>query len=60
MTRKTFRDYSAENPPKVGDRVVVNGGYSGAIAVVHIGQLHGLVDVRLPNGLVTVDISDLQ
>jgi len=56
---KTFRDF-INNIPKIGDRVLVNGGFQGTIVKVHDGQLTGMVDVKLPRGLVTVNISDLR
>lgn len=43
----------------VGDRVT-RAGYEGVVRFVHTGALSGMVDVRLPGGLVTVPASDLE
>lgn len=42
----------------VGQPVTVNG-FAGVIAKVCDGQLRGMVEVRLPRGMVCVDLSEV-
>lgn len=46
---------------KIGDRVT-RSGYPGTVVFVHKGSdpRSGMVDVRLPGGLVTVPIDELK
>ena len=46
------------NEPKIGDKVTFSG-YEGTIILVHVGQLTGMVDVRLDSGAICVDLKSL-
>ena len=43
---------------KIGQKVKCNG-YEGVIVFVHVGQLSGMVDVRLPGGVCCVCLSQV-
>jgi molybdopterin-binding protein len=44
---------------QVGQKVLCNG-YEGTISAVLTGQLTGMVEVRLPGGLVCVDVTTIK
>jgi hypothetical protein len=48
----------AKRPPLVEGQQVTYSGFEGRVMKVHTGQLAGMVDVRLPGGLVCVDALD--
>lgn len=44
--------------PQIGQKVKCNG-YEGVIVFVHVGQLAGMVDVRLPGGVCCIGYSSV-